>query len=124
LKELESEQDLISTIELPSSKKSVVLKSLTGKDTEAIIRRSKNNKEDSYIDMMASRIKSIDQENSFGAFKRILPDLIGKDSAALKSAINKLNFGVLQSYSESCDSCGLDNQFSIEVTEEFFRPEE
>ena len=124
VKEIVDESELFSQVTLPSSKYVVTLKSLTGKDTEAIIRRTKQNKEDSYIELLTSRISNIEgYDKSYAVYKRLVNDLIGKDSATLREAINKLSFGIIGGVSENCPSCGTANLLSIEVTEEFFRPQ-
>ena len=123
--ELEADSELESTVELPHSKYKVALKFLRGKDTEAVIKKTKANPKESYIEYLVSRIESIEGfDKSYAVFKRIIPDLIGKDSVALKNGISKMNFGLCGDVTESCPSCGTANKLSIEVTEEFFRPKE
>lgn len=122
VKQLESEEDLLSTITLPVSGKVVTLRHLIGQDIDALSKTIKNTST-SLRDSLAIRIADISGEDkSIAVYKRILSNLHGRDSAALRKAAHNMGFGLQQEIVEECTFCGEENKLSLEVTEDFFRP--
>ena len=80
---------------------------------------------EAYASLMALSIDSIKGEDkSYAVNKRIVEELIGKDSMALKKELGLHQFGIINDIEHNCDSCGNEMLIPIELTAEFFRPSE
>lgn len=122
---VESEDQLTKLVELPVSKRKVTVKSITAGEYDSLQNRIKSGKGDSYVDEICTRVKSIEGEDqSYPVFKRVINEFIGRDSSALRTAINSLIFGLTGSVTSDCKSCGEELNFDLTFSPEFFRPRE
>ena len=124
--ELNSKEDAYPVVELPVSKLKLTLKPITGKDSSVLSKKLKSNREEYYIELLASRVELLTAPNGqttqlYREIKRVISDLIGKDSSTLRDAIEESDFGIKTDIEAECSACGASNTASISIDKDFFR---
>lgn len=120
--------------ELPTSKKTVGIKLLTGKDLDEIEKKSKRllkrfpeiKGDPSYILRMAQYLVSVDGDDKIPDVKKqeFIEGLHGNDSAYIWHKINSIKVGYDTTIFDTCKNprCQADIEFVMPMTVEFFRP--
>lgn len=118
-------------VTLPRSGHKLSLKILRNEDSDFIDRYSKkfakqfnlNVREVEFTARLAKYITAIDGEQvDFTTAKDFVDNLMSRDSAEIRSAMNRILVGVDTRTSVTCKSCSDEFTFSMPLTSEFFRP--
>ena len=117
-------------VTLPRSGDVIKFRLLRGKDEKAIQRfaesaaaKGRQVGDPSYIYRLATHIVAVnDNEMSSFEAQDYVSNMIGMDSNALRNAIEQADCGVDTSVKAICPLCDEENEFSLPMTPEFFRP--
>ena len=120
-------------VELPLSKKKVGLRHFRVRDEQAVNRfthreliRQRGGQEDIsgevYIFRLALRIVSIDGEEVQGPPLAFVEELFGRDSLAIRRAVDEHECGLDLTLDLDCPRCGAAIKDTLPVSAEFFRP--
>jgi ribosomal protein S17E len=118
-------------VTLPRSGHKLSLKILRNEDSDFIDRYSKkfakqfnlNVREVEFTARLAKYITAIDGEQvDFTTAKDFVDNLMSRDSAEIRSAMNRILVGVDTRTNVICKSCSDEFTFSMPLTSEFFRP--
>lgn len=118
-------------VKLPSSGDVLKFRLLRGKDEKAIQRfaesaasKGKQAGDPSYIYRLSRHIVAINDNSELTSFEiqDYVSNMIGMDSNALRNAIEKADCGVDTTVKAICPLCDEENEFSLPMTPEFFRP--
>ena len=118
-------------VTLPRSGHRLSLRILRNEDSEFIDRYSKKFakqfnlkvQEVEFTARLARYIVAIDGNNvQFSTARDFVDNLVSRDSAEIRSAMNRILVGVDTNVSVNCLSCGEEFSFSMPLTSEFFRP--
>lgn len=118
-------------ITLPRSGHKLSLKILRNEDSDFVERYAKkfakqfnlNAREVEYTARIAKYITAIDGKNvDFETARDFVDRMVSRDSAEIRSAMNKILVGVDTRVTVDCISCGDEFTFSMPLTSEFFRP--
>lgn len=117
-------------VQLPISKKIVGFRLLRGDDELAIQRyadrafqKGKVEGDPAYIYRVSRHVVEVDGEPIEGVKSMaFIESLIGRDSAALRNAIEAADFGMNIELTITCVRCDEDFELAMPMTTEFFRP--
>lgn len=118
-------------VELPLAKRWVELALPRGRDEEEVARQTKafrkrfgkDGGDPSYTIRMASYIRTIDgQPADFIERKSLVEGLYGRDSLAIRQAVEDVKLGLQTEVQLECPSCGHEFKIGMPMTDEFFRP--
>lgn len=118
-------------VTLPRCGDTLGLKILRNEDSEFIDRYAKkfakqfnqNVREVEYECRIAKYISTINGKAvDFGQAKNYVENMMSRDSAEIRSALNKILVGVDTTITQTCMSCGEEFTFNMPLTSEFFRP--
>jgi hypothetical protein len=118
------------TVKLPSSGDTIKFRLLRGRDEKQIQRFAENlaakgrvEGDPSYIYRLSKHIVSIeDKELDSFAVQAYVENMIGRDSIALRDAIEAADCGVDTTVKATCVFCDEQTEFALPMTAEFFRP--
>jgi len=118
-------------VELPRSGDKLSLKILRNEDSEFVERYAKkfaktfnqNAREVEYTANIAKFITAINGKSvDFETAIDYVNNMVSRDSAEIRSAMNKILVGVDTRVTVDCQSCGEEFTFNMPLTSEFFRP--
>lgn len=116
---------------LPRSGDTLSLKILRNEDSEFVDRYAKkfaktfnqNVREVEYTAQIAKYITAINGKTvDFETAIDYVNNMVSRDSAEIRSAMNKILVGVDTRVTVNCNSCGEEFTFNMPLTSEFFRP--
>ena len=118
-------------VTLPRSGHKLSLKILRNEDSDFVDRFSKkfaktfnlNIREVEFTARLAKYITAIDGKNvDFETARDFVEHMVSRDSAEIRSAMNKILVGVDTRVTVDCQGCGEEFTFGMPLTSEFFRP--
>lgn len=118
-------------VTLPRSGHKLALKILRNSDSDFVDRFSKKFaktfnlkvQEVEFTARLARYIVAIDGKNvDFETARDFVDNMVSRDSAEIRSAMNKILVGVDTRVTVDCASCGEEFTFGMPLTSEFFRP--
>lgn len=118
-------------VKLPRSGHTLSLKILRNEDSEFVERYSKkfakqfglNAREVEFSARLARYITAVDNNPiDFESAIEFVNNMMSRDTAEIRSAMNKILVGVDTRVTVTCQSCGEDFTFNMPLTSEFFRP--
>jgi len=116
----------IKEVTLPITKFVVTVKLLTGEDENRLYKRNLKDQNGSLIEGLTIHILKVTsddaEEAEYPIIRQIVSNLPYKDSFAIQSTIEELEFGLQTTTDELCSSCSASNSVGITIDQNFFRP--